>query len=333
VSTGAELPLRPGDRGDSVRDLQARLAAAGHDPSADTVGYYGEATEAAVRAFQERRGLRVDGICGPQTWSSLVEAGLALSDRLLYLRSPMLRGDDVAQLQRLLGSLGFDAGRVDGIFGPNTAAAVTEFQRNAGLPTDGICGPETVAALRRVTQRAVAEEPGTVVAHLREVEQLRTRPPQVTGLRVAVAEGGGVAALADALGRALTDAGATVAVLHQPDDSAQATAANAFEATLFVGLAVRDEPGAACAYYGHESFESAGGRRLAALVAEHLGRLGLPGDVGAPRGMRLPALRETRMPAVLVEVGPPATVVARLGELAGALLGAVSAWVTSPVEA
>ena len=95
---------------------------------------FGAGTEAAVRAFQEPRGLRVDGICGDETWASLVEAGYRLGDRLLYHRAPMLRGDDVAELQRLLGGLGFDAGRVDGIFGPDTAAALVEFQRNAGLP-------------------------------------------------------------------------------------------------------------------------------------------------------------------------------------------------------
>src|SRR6266545_3977054 len=47
----------------------------------------------------------------------------------------MLRGDDVYELQRELGSLGFDAGRVDGIFGPRTLEALLGFQRNAGVTT------------------------------------------------------------------------------------------------------------------------------------------------------------------------------------------------------
>ena len=80
-----------------------------------------------MRPFQEHRGLRSDGVCGPQTWSALVEAGRVLGDRLLYYRNPMLRGDDVATLQRQLGALGFDAGRVDGIFGsaPTTRCATS----------------------------------------------------------------------------------------------------------------------------------------------------------------------------------------------------------------
>ena len=45
----------------------------------------------------------------------------------------MLRGEDIAELQRSLGSLGFNAGKVDGIFGPDTQNAVELFQRNSGL--------------------------------------------------------------------------------------------------------------------------------------------------------------------------------------------------------
>src|SRR3954454_4661290 len=93
LSRGVEPLLRPGVASEAVRDLQGRLADAGHDSGPDRPGHFGPATEAAVRAFQEKRGLRVDGICGPQTWGSLVEAGFRLGDRLLYHTSPMLRGD------------------------------------------------------------------------------------------------------------------------------------------------------------------------------------------------------------------------------------------------
>ena len=111
---------------------------------------FGAATERPCAAFQDDRGLRVDGIVGRHTWASLVESGFALGDRLLYFRQPMLRGDDVAELQRRLNALGFDAGRVDGIFGADTHRALVEFQRSTGLVADGMCGPDTVAALDRV---------------------------------------------------------------------------------------------------------------------------------------------------------------------------------------
>jgi len=67
-----------------------------------------------------------------------------LGDRALYMWSS---GDDVAQLQRKLNSLGFWAGNVDGIYGPKTMSAVIRFQRAKGITADGIVGPQTLKAL------------------------------------------------------------------------------------------------------------------------------------------------------------------------------------------
>ncbi len=57
--------LRPGSQGEAVRDLQVRLAAAGHAVGPAEIGRFDTATEAAVRAFQTARRLRVDGVVGP----------------------------------------------------------------------------------------------------------------------------------------------------------------------------------------------------------------------------------------------------------------------------
>ena len=320
------LPLRAGSTGDAVRDVQRRLAALGFDASGDPPGTYGPATEDAVRAFQARRGLRVDGVCGDQTWSSLVEAGYRIGDRLLYLKAPMLRGDDVAALQQDLGALGFDAGRVDGIFGPRTVAALEEFQRNMGITVDGVCGPDTVAALQRVARGA---DQAPTVAVVREVQQLREAPRHLTGRRLCVGETGGLAALADAVGRALAEAGANVVVLHHPDGSVQAAEANSFGADAFVGLAVRDEPGCALSFYAAGAFESVGGRRLAELLCDELAAETYAGR-GSVSGMRTPILRETRMPAVVCEIGTAASVVEHTGELARTLTRAFSRWVQAP---
>jgi len=162
------LRIAPGDQGEPVRDLQHRLATLGYETAPAEAGCFGESTAAAVRAFQTARGLRVDGICGRQTWSSLVEAGYRLGDRLLYHRTPMLRGDDVLELQQKLNALGFDAGRGDGIFGPHTAEALRDFQRNVAAVPDAICGPESIAALERLSRFA-----GGSVASVREKEALR----------------------------------------------------------------------------------------------------------------------------------------------------------------
>lgn len=68
--------LRSGSRGEEVRQLQQALAAAGFSPGAID-GIYGPATERAVRAFQQAKGLAVDGIAGPQTWAALGGGGSA----------------------------------------------------------------------------------------------------------------------------------------------------------------------------------------------------------------------------------------------------------------
>jgi N-acetylmuramoyl-L-alanine amidase len=308
-----------------VRDLQARLGRLGY-ASTDSPAAFGDGTEAAVRHFQRERGLAVDGVGGIQTWSALVEAGFALGDRLLYLRQPMLRGDDVADLQRRLGTLGFDAGRVDGIFGPRTAAALDEFQRNAGLTADVICGPDTIAALRRLGSRAATSVP---VSLLREEEGLRAGPRGLRDRRIAVSHGGGLDAVADALARTLHDGGSDVVVILHPDPSNRAAEANQFGAEVVVDLAVHDGEVQQVAYYATEGFESVGGRRLAALLAAGLTSVLGPTDLC---GMRLPVLRETRMPAVACQLGSPATLVRRTPELTAAIHDALACWADVPLD-
>lgn len=284
-----------------------------------------------MRAFQFERGLRCDGVCGGQTWSALVEAGLELGDRLLYYKRPMLRGDDVADLQRRLGALGFDAGRVDGIFGVETNAALKDFQHNVGLAVDdAIFGPETMRILLSVSGKADGRD---IVAEIRERQRLREAPRTLVGRRVVVGETGGLAALADGVHRALYRAGCTAFTLHDPDESVQARHANLLKADVYLGLRLEPEAlGCATSYFvGFSGIGSEGGRRLAETVQVVLPKaLGIDGR-GA-HGMRLPVLRETRMPAVLVELGPPTVVVERGVEVAVALSRALAIWVSSPYD-
>jgi N-acetylmuramoyl-L-alanine amidase len=282
-----------------------------------------------VVAFQSSRGLRPDGVCGEQTWSSLVEAGYRPGDRFLYLRSPMLRGEDVIDLQRRLGALGFDAGRPDGIFGSRTAAALLDFQRNTGLTVDGICGPAVLDALARLGEARV--DGRTSVSLLREEERLRTGPRQLHGLRVAVGETGGLGALADALGRALADEGAIPLVVHDPDESRQALEANQFEAHVFVSLVMSEAPEHRAAYYEAAGYVSVGGQRLAGLILDQLSSVDDAVAAGIS-GMRVPILRETRMPAVVCELGPPSLIVERAPALVAALTSALGDWARAPVD-
>lgn len=317
------LPLTLGDEGEAVRDLQRRLTAAGFDPAENNC--FGQSTVAALRDFQHTRGLVANGCCDRLTWSALVEAGYRLGDRLLYRRQPMLRGDDVGALQRNLGSMGFDAGRVDGMFGPQTERALKEFQRNAGLTVDGVCGRDSVQSLDRLHTRI---DNAVAVAGVRERERLRIGPHDLADRRVVIAQTGGLDSFSHALQRHLTDAGARTAVLDHPDGSAQAERANEFDADLVVTLDLGDPP---CwtAFYATAGFESTGGHRLADLLCESLAALRLP--IEDPRGMRLPVLRETRMPAVVAHLGPAGVVVPVAGDVTDAIATAIGRWARSPV--
>ena len=63
--------LRRGSKGDLVTQLQRFLAQDGSSLAVD--GIFGPGTQSAVRAFQKRYGLTVDGIVGSQTWGKLLE--------------------------------------------------------------------------------------------------------------------------------------------------------------------------------------------------------------------------------------------------------------------
>jgi hypothetical protein len=129
----------------STAALQVALRARGlYTGTVD--GVRGPVTDGAVRSFQARAGIAVDGIVGPQTRGRRGWRGRpALGRRVLRLGR---RGWDVAALQFLLHERGFEPGGFDGGFGPNTQNAVRRFQSAAHLPVDGVAGPATLNALR-----------------------------------------------------------------------------------------------------------------------------------------------------------------------------------------
>ena len=59
-----------------------------------------------------------------------------------------MKRSDVAELQKRLTGLGFDAGAADGLLGPKTRAALKGFQRSRNLPADGYPTREALALLR-----------------------------------------------------------------------------------------------------------------------------------------------------------------------------------------
>jgi N-acetylmuramoyl-L-alanine amidase len=298
-------PIVRGQRGEAVRDVQRRLLGAHlRLDGAELDGTFGASTEDAVREFQRTRGLPDDGIVGPETWGQLVEAGYRLGDRTLYLRSPAFRGDDVRELQRTLNALGFDAGKEDGIFGTRTAGGVREFQRNVASKADGIVGLDTVREMTRF--RPTLEGPSRAI--VREEEAARGPGPSLAGSVVAIdaEDDGSAQALAVALGAELARRGGRPLLLRGAGERASLAdrirRANAGEAAILIAIAVAGTEGAgwACFHFGTPTTHSPMGRRLAGSIHDALiSHLGVPDGGVEPRSVAI--LRETRMPAVLIE--------------------------------
>lgn len=142
-------PIKLGDTGAAVEDVQQRLVAADFLDASAVDGVFGEQTVAAVCSFCQRVGLPATGEVDEKTWSHLVDASYSMGDRTLYLRMPYFHGADVRQLQHALGALGFPV-IADGIFGVYTEDALRKFQLNMALYSDGIAGAQTFRALRNL---------------------------------------------------------------------------------------------------------------------------------------------------------------------------------------
>ncbi|MGN0706950.1 MAG: peptidoglycan-binding protein [Faecalibacterium sp.] len=157
--TWGGVVLRQGSTGSSVEQLQFWLnTLSQYDssiPSVTVDGVYGSGTTAAVRAFQRKYGLDVDGIVGQQTWTRLYNEFRSIqSDNgtpNAYPGTPLQQGSsgqNVRLIQfwlKIARSMysSLNNVTVDGIFGPNTAAAVRVFQSYFGLTSDGIVGRTT----------------------------------------------------------------------------------------------------------------------------------------------------------------------------------------------
>ncbi len=133
----AEPLLKRSTTGLAVRQLQQALKDLGSDPGS-VDGQFGNRTESAVKAFQQDKGLTVDGIVGEITWLNIDEADT--SNQTIRRGST---GNPVRRAQKRLTLGGYDTGGVDGIFGTRTESAVRRFQRDYGLTEDGIVGPKT----------------------------------------------------------------------------------------------------------------------------------------------------------------------------------------------
>ena len=327
--------LRRGSRGPAVADVRTRLVALSPDHLGDRSGLggpevdaqlYDEALERAVRDFQQRQGLIVDGIVGPETFSAIDGARWSLGDRILtHTPGHLQHGEDVAALQERLNTLGFAAGRVDGRFGPNTERAVRSFQRAYGLPGDGSVGPDTFRAFSDL-RRSVSGGSSTV---LREQERVRRSGHSLSGRTVVLDPGHGgdeagatvnglreadvVLDLARRIEGRLTAIGVSVVYTRTehtcPSEEERAALANRAEADILLSLHCDshdhvDASGVATFFFGRDrrtSWSAVGESLADILQREIVARTGLANCRSHGRSWRL--LQQTTMPAVRLEAG------------------------------
>lgn len=311
-----------------VRDRLTRLGLLRADEAPANPQLFDSGLDAAVRAFQQDRRISVDGIVGRDTFRRLEEARWNIGDRIIaFSPGHLTSGDDVAQLQQRLNTLGFDSGRVDGVFGPDTDRALRDFQRNVGLEADGTCGPDVWRALDRLTRTVKGGAPAALMS---EHQHLLARTG-VTDKVVVLDPGHGgpdhgnvghrlaESIVADDLARQIEGRLAAIGTqvlltrgmsyeLDAPmDEAARAAFANDTGADLVVSLHTDYEEsgnarGVATYFFGHANDESVLGARFAEIVQEEIvGRTDLV-DCRA-HGKTWDLLRMTRMPCVRVEFG------------------------------
>lgn len=330
--------LRRGDRSSAVNEIRAALSSLGlldHPDSDLSTGkhslpdMFDAALDDAVRAFQQHRGLLVDGVVGEATYRALKEASYRLGARTLHHQfgAPMY-GDDVASLQARLQDLGFYTGLVDGHFGLHTHNALMSYQREYGLTADGICGPDTLRSLYFLSSRVSGGSPHAI----REEELVRRSGPRLSGKRVIIDPGRGSTDhgllmqgpagpiseadilwdLASRLEGRMTAIGMETflsrSANRSPSDIERAGTANTVGADLMISLrcATHTTPtanGVASFHFGnsHGSVSTIGRNLSDFIQREVVARTGLQDC--RTHGRTWDLLRLTRMPSVQVDVG------------------------------
>lgn len=146
----------------ALRDAQERLARLGFY-SGRVDGIFGAYTESAVRAFQEAKGLTVDGVIGPETWSALHDVEADEYGRLPH--EPKVSKDFTLEVRRMAGRLGIDASWLMAVMAFETGGSFAPGERN---PVSGATG---LIQFMPATARGLGTSTGEL-ARMTPVQQL-----------------------------------------------------------------------------------------------------------------------------------------------------------------
>lgn len=135
--------IKKGSEGEGVKWIQWHLNKHGYDLEID--GDFGALTDKAVRDFQGKSNLTVDGIVGKNTREKLKTLAIVksnpYSEPTVNVRKGA-NGDNVKWIQWELVERGYEL-EIDGDFGPATDNAVRDFQNKCNITVDGIVGEKT----------------------------------------------------------------------------------------------------------------------------------------------------------------------------------------------
>lgn len=138
-----------------VQETQIYLTGLGFGPGAPD-GIIGHSTIQAIIAFQARTEMAQDGRLTPHLLHALRQMHGTTGVQYPQQRVAIARRE-VYEIQRILTYLGFDAGPVDGMYGPDTGRAIWAYQREVGLPIDGWVSPEILASLQETYRLELLE--------------------------------------------------------------------------------------------------------------------------------------------------------------------------------
>lgn len=175
------VPLKLGDSGNDVKIIQTQLNRISRNyPAIPKIsqenGIFGLDTENAVREFQQIFGLNVSGQVDKSTWyrikqyyvavknlSDLIGEGISISEAQIPFSTQLREGSQgigVRTVQYYLNILAYFNNALlqlplNGIYGPETTAAVRRFQQYYGLPVTGVMNTATWNVLNRIYSETV----------------------------------------------------------------------------------------------------------------------------------------------------------------------------------
>ncbi|HYE12773.1 MAG TPA: peptidoglycan-binding protein, partial [Patescibacteria group bacterium] len=139
--------LQNGSKGMEVKKLQQQLKSLGYFKG-EITGYFGSVTEVAVKSFQKKSGISVDGIVGSSTYKKVFE-----QSKLIAMQTER---EKIIKIQQNLIKLGLYNGKADGINGSGTTAAIKQFQAANQLEASG--------SLDAATEKAILSDKGLTIA-------------------------------------------------------------------------------------------------------------------------------------------------------------------------